>query len=162
MKAGEQLNYAVRLQTTALHWGGLRWWFTCPLGVNGKACGRRVQKLYLPHAGQYFGCRHCYHLSYDSRNEDARARAISKAQKIRVLLGASPSLYEEFPGKPRGMWWRTYRKLRKQSLQAENKYDALSGPILDQTALWIEQREKREGVVGHGRAQKRPGAKGGG
>jgi hypothetical protein len=55
VKAGEQLNYAVRLQTTALHWGGLRWWFTCPLGVNGKACGRRVQKLYLPHAGQYFG-----------------------------------------------------------------------------------------------------------
>ena len=162
VKTGERLNYAVRPQTTALHWGGLRWWFTCPLVVDGKPCGRRAQKLYLPIVGQYFGCRHCYHLAYDSRNEDARARAISKAQRIRVLLGGSASLYEQFPGKPRGMWWRTYRKLRKQSLQAEGKYSALSGPILEQTALRIERIEKREGIVGRGRAEKRPGGKGGG
>jgi hypothetical protein len=122
-KSGEQLNYAIRLETTRPHRGGLRWWFTCPVVVNGEPCGRRVQKLYLPpHQGPYFGCRHCYHLGYDSRNQDAKMRAILKAQRIRRRLGGSPSLYELFPEKPRGMWERTYRRLREQWLQAENTY----------------------------------------
>jgi len=96
--------------------------FTCPLVVNGKPCSRRVQKLYLPPQGQYYGCRHCYQLGYDSRNQDAKLRALSKAQNIRLRLGGSASLYEPFPGKPPRMWWRTYRKLREQSEQAESKY----------------------------------------
>jgi len=42
-------------------YGGLRWWFLCPL------CSRRVRKLYLPMDGAHqFGCRHCHALSYDS------------------------------------------------------------------------------------------------
>jgi hypothetical protein len=49
---GEQMNYAICLQTTIPHHGSLRWWFTCPLIVNGKRCERRVQKLYLPPRGR--------------------------------------------------------------------------------------------------------------
>src|SRR4051794_25517012 len=37
-------------------YGGARPYFICPGIVNGKACGRRVVKLYG--AGQYFLCRH--------------------------------------------------------------------------------------------------------
>ena len=59
----------VVLQTTHPHFGGLRWWFTCPLVVNGRPCRRRVGKLYLPPNGLYFGCRHCYDLTCRSCQE---------------------------------------------------------------------------------------------
>src|SRR5262245_37562472 len=62
-RTGESLDYAVDLQTTPAGFGGVRWWFTCPLVVNGRACQRRVGKLYLPPGGRYFGCRHCYRLT---------------------------------------------------------------------------------------------------
>ncbi|MBX3420038.1 MAG: hypothetical protein KF752_00640 [Pirellulaceae bacterium] len=38
----------VRLQTTPTQFGGQRWWFTCPLIVDGVACKRRAGKLQLP------------------------------------------------------------------------------------------------------------------
>jgi hypothetical protein len=31
-------DYVVRLQATVPTYGGLKWWFTCPLVVNGQAC----------------------------------------------------------------------------------------------------------------------------
>lgn len=62
-------NYKVGLTTTPCNLGGVRYWFICPLNTNGVYCGRRVGVLYLPPNGRYFGCRHCYNLSYESRNE---------------------------------------------------------------------------------------------
>jgi hypothetical protein len=59
----QSADYHVRLTTTRPRFGGLRWWFICPLLVNGQACNRRVGKLYLPPPDRYFGCRHCYHLT---------------------------------------------------------------------------------------------------
>lgn len=59
-------NYSIRLTTTRPRFGGLRWWFICPLTNQGRSCGRRVGKLYLPPHGRYFGCRHCYDLTYTS------------------------------------------------------------------------------------------------
>ena len=61
-----EMEYKADLTSTPCHYGGKRWWFKCPLVINGKYCGRRVGKLYL--GGKYFGCRHCYNLTYDSRN----------------------------------------------------------------------------------------------
>jgi hypothetical protein len=65
----DSAGYHVRLTTTEPRFGGLRWWFVCPLVVDGMACGRRVGKLYLPPLGRYFGCRRCYDLSYTSCQE---------------------------------------------------------------------------------------------
>lgn len=62
----------VELQTTPSAVGNVRWWFTCPLIVNGRSCGRRVGKLYLPPASRYFGCRHCHDLTYTSCQESHR------------------------------------------------------------------------------------------
>lgn len=67
-------DYKVQLVTTPCHLGGVRWWFICPLSKNGVYCGRRVGTLYLPPAGKYYGCRHCYDLSYESRNEPRHGR----------------------------------------------------------------------------------------
>ena len=94
-EAGDQMNYAIRLQTTVPHHGGLRWWFARPLVVNGIRCEHRVQKLYLPPRGRCYSCRHCYQLSYESRSQDARP--VAKAQRTRRRLGGSASLLELFP-----------------------------------------------------------------
>jgi hypothetical protein len=42
-QTGEKIDYKIALQTTQPHFGGLRWWFTCPLVVNDTYCGRRVR-----------------------------------------------------------------------------------------------------------------------
>jgi hypothetical protein len=76
--AGEQMDYRVNLTTTPLPWGGLRWWFLCPLVTGGRYCGRRVGKLCLPPGARYFGCRHCYRLAYTSSRE---------AHKFESVLG---------------------------------------------------------------------------
>lgn len=65
----QDINEPIPLETTPLHWGGVRWWFRCPLVIGGKPCRRRVSKLYLPPGGLYFGCRHCYDLTYTSSQE---------------------------------------------------------------------------------------------
>lgn len=65
----QPIEELVRLTATGRSGGGERWWFVCPLMVNGQPCGRRVAKLYLPPGGRYFGCRHCYDLTYTSAQE---------------------------------------------------------------------------------------------
>jgi hypothetical protein len=65
----DSATYPVELETTHPHFGGLRWWFLCPLVVRGQACSRRVGKLYLPPSARYFGCRNCHDLTYTSCQE---------------------------------------------------------------------------------------------
>ncbi len=65
----EQIEEPIELTWTPCRFGGRRWWFRCPLIRNGQLCGRRVAKLYLPPGGRYFGCRHCYDLTYTSAQE---------------------------------------------------------------------------------------------
>jgi len=60
-------DYIVQLETTPCNLGGVRYWFLCPLTMHNTPCGRRVGILYS--GGVYLGCRHCYNLSYDSRND---------------------------------------------------------------------------------------------
>ena len=67
-------DYKISLTTTPCNFGGVRYWFICPLSKNGVYCGRRTGTLYLASGGNYFGCRHCYDLSYESRNEPRLAR----------------------------------------------------------------------------------------
>lgn len=66
----KDIDYKVPLATTPCNYGGYRYWFICPLSVNSKYCSKRVGTLYK--SGDYFGCRHCYDLTYDSRNENRR------------------------------------------------------------------------------------------
>lgn len=72
----EDVRIQVRLQTTPTHFGGERWWFTCPLIVGGVACNRRVGKLHLPPGAKYFGCRTCHGLTYRSSQQAHQAERI--------------------------------------------------------------------------------------
>jgi hypothetical protein len=44
----EDVWIPIRMQTTPTQFRGERWWFTCPLIVDGVPCNRRAGKLYLP------------------------------------------------------------------------------------------------------------------
>ena len=74
--SGEETDYdyKVNLTTTPCNFGGVRYWFICPLSINSVYCGRRVATLYLTPGAKYFGCRNCYDLSYESRNETRSGR----------------------------------------------------------------------------------------
>lgn len=53
--------------STSCFFGGKRYWIECSARKNGNYCGRKVAKLYLGAGSNYFACRHCYGLSYQSR-----------------------------------------------------------------------------------------------
>ncbi len=66
----QEMDYKSYLIKTPCHLGGHRWWFECPLVKGGIPCKRRVGILY--EGGDYFGCRHCYELTYSSRKANKR------------------------------------------------------------------------------------------
>lgn len=103
--------------------GGRRRWFICP------SCCRRCRILY---GGSLLRCRKCYRLTYESQYEPAWGRAISRAQKIRERLGGSGSMDEGFPPKPKGMHWKTYRRLEAQDEAADQQFAVL-------LAGWMKQ-----------------------
>ena len=83
-RSGEKVDFKIYLQTTQPYFGGIRWWFTCPL----MGCNRRVTKLHSPPRGKYFGCRHCYDLTYTSCQENHKFDALYK--KIAKDVGTTP------------------------------------------------------------------------
>ncbi|MDD5129733.1 MAG: hypothetical protein PHS66_01580 [Candidatus Omnitrophica bacterium] len=58
----QNFEYRVDLVATSCNYGGVRYWFKCPLSILG--CDRRVGVLYR--VGNYFGCRNCFDLAYES------------------------------------------------------------------------------------------------
>jgi len=85
-----ELDYKAELTWTPCFFGGRRWWFICPLVVNGRACERRVGVLYLG-GGKYFGCRHCYDLTYTSCRDSHRFDGLF-ADIAKGIPGATPDM----------------------------------------------------------------------
>jgi hypothetical protein len=106
--------------------GGARAYFLCP----GAGCGRRVSVLYRRGA---FRCRHCHGLAYESQREDMRRRARRRADKLRARLGWPQQRAFALPigVKPKGMWSRTFERLRGYAIAAESVATAA------QVAHWV-------------------------
>lgn len=82
---GNPRDYRVRLESSRPPFGGLRWWWRCPV----VACGKRVQKLYLPPGSGIFACRSCHRLTYTSVQEhDARVDRLVRGGLERLPWGA--------------------------------------------------------------------------
>lgn len=79
----KEIDYKVYLATTKCNFGGKRYWFVCPLSVDGKYCGRRVGTLYS--GGDYYGCRHCYNLTYESRKLSGASKVAGKVISVPEL-----------------------------------------------------------------------------
>lgn len=63
----QDYNYVNPVVSTPCTFGGKRWWYICPLVLNGDPCHRRCRIVYLPPRSKYFGCRKCHQLTYESR-----------------------------------------------------------------------------------------------
>lgn len=113
----QEVDEVVEILQVPCRLGGSRPYFTCPGLVNGILCRRRVAKLYG--AGRWFLCRHCFRLAYASQREGALDRTRRRADKIRRRLGGQPGFLTRFPDRPKGMWHRTYERLRDQAIDAE-------------------------------------------
>jgi hypothetical protein len=118
--------------------GGQRVYLVCPGVVRGVLCGRHVAKLYGP--GRYFLCRHCYRLGHASQGDSASYRPHRRANKIRERLGGHAGTGWPFPERPKGMWRRTYERLREQAFAAEMRADDIS--VIDTERL-LERLDKR-------------------
>lgn len=136
----EDVNETVRIVRMPCRFGGARPYFVCPGVVNGTACCRRVAKLYGP--GRYFLCRHCYRLAHSSQSEDAQRRSMRRASKIRQRLGGNAGTASPLPPKPKGMWRRTYERLREQALNAEERADEA---LLPYVARLLARTNNRKG-----------------
>ena len=97
--------------------GGSRAYFICPGPGDRTDCGQRVAKLHL--SRRYFLCRLCNQLPYASQYEQPWQRALRRANKLKQRLGIDVGIAEPFPGKPKGMWVRTFACLLNEILQAE-------------------------------------------
>jgi len=117
----EDVEETVRIVRAPCRYGGARPYFICPGVVNGVPCGRRVVKLHG--SGRYFLCRHCYRLAHASQSEGAWDRALRRANKTRMRLGGEPGMEAPFPPRPKGMWRRTYERLRDEVFEAERLAD---------------------------------------
>ena len=123
--AEEDINYKITLTSTTCYFGGIRYWFVCPAIVNGINCGKRVGVLYL--WGRYFACRHCYNLTYGSRNENRRFRNFSLFYGI---LGLKK--LQEMEGKIKR---RCYAGKPTRKQKALNKFYLKLSPFLNQIRL---------------------------
>jgi hypothetical protein len=101
-KTREPIAYKTWLTTTNLHWGGVRWWFLCPLTTAGRSCGRRVRKLYLPPGGKYFDCRHCYDLTYQSCRDSHKYDGLINS--MAASLGFPIETIRDFINSDTGIW----------------------------------------------------------
>jgi len=75
---GQKINPTIYLTYTVCFYGGIRWWFKCPVVKNGVQCNKRVGVLYLTPRGKYFACRHCYNLTYRSCKENHKYDSLFK------------------------------------------------------------------------------------
>ena len=124
-----EYDYKANLTTTTCNLGGVRYWFVCPLSKGGVYCGRRVAKLYKAPGAGYFGYRHCYNLSYESRNESR----LGRFGQLGYLLKAERQM-EELSGQIKrdfynGKPTKKYRRL----LRMQNRLNVyLDSPSVDE------------------------------
>jgi len=114
----QDITQQIYIVDVPCRYGGTRPYFRCPGDMKGSgACSRRVTKLYS--AGPYFLCRHCYKLPYASQSENAWDRARRRAGKVRKRLDGDPHWDGPFPSRPKGMWRRTYDRVKAQAQATE-------------------------------------------
>jgi hypothetical protein len=116
----QDMDYRVRIEHTACHYGGQRAWWVCP----AVGCGRRVAVLY---GGKVYACMQCHRLNYQSTREAPDDQAIRRADKIRKRLGWEAGILNGNGDKPKGMHWTTFEQMERQHDAHVN--DALAGMV---------------------------------
>ena len=116
-------DYRIDLKSSVQPYGGVRWWFICPI------TGMRVAKLRLPRGAIQFASRQAYCLGYYTQRASPRDRAIRRMHKMRKRLNLGPGLQGEFE-KPSRMRWETFdREVAKLNAMEARAY-AYAAPAI--------------------------------
>lgn len=108
-----EMDFIVPLTTTPCNYGGVRYWFVCPLYKNEVYCGRRVGVIYS--IGKWFGCRHCGRITYASQMRGGILRGSSVS--IPDIEEAEKEVKRHYyKGKPT----RKYRRVMKMREKLDN------------------------------------------
>ncbi len=126
-KKDQTTDYKIKITTTPCYFGGVRYWFVCPLIHDGIACNRRVAILYLPSGASYFGCRHCYNLTYKTQQRHG-CRLYSTFSKYFDLCDKTKDLQEQVGNR---LWYagemtrkaKRLMKLRRKQLASDSLLD---------------------------------------
>ena len=122
----EWIDQRFSLDWSRCRYGGRRPWLRCGgLPKNSWQCQRRAAKLFR--VGDYFACRGCHGLVYASQQEMPLYRNVTQAQKLRQRLGGSEDIFDPFPDKPKGMHWRTFRRLVDRGARLEGAIHSIVG-----------------------------------
>jgi hypothetical protein len=105
----KDFDYKIPLTTTPCRYGGVRYWFICPCCKDGVYCGRRVGHLYKE--GDYFACRHCHNLTYESRNQSGIYRGFVSEPDVEDAWKAVKRTH--YRGKPTRKY-RCYMRLNER------------------------------------------------
>ena len=111
---GDPIVQQVEITTTNPHFGGVRYWLTCP------SCSGRARRLFL--VSTVLECVRCANMAYPSQSVAGYDWLRQKAQAIRIQLGASANLHEPFPARPKGMHRDKYARLWAAYLRYEQRY----------------------------------------
>lgn len=113
---GQPVRYRVDLLATPQPFGGVRWWFRCPV-TGGKAT-----KLILPRGGARLASREAWNLGYQTQRAGRLELVSRRAARVYRAIGGTGNWRDGPPDKPRWMRWETYSKgvLALRALKAEH------------------------------------------
>ncbi len=120
----KDFDYKIPLVTTSCRFGGQRYWFCCPWYANGVYCGRRVGVLYKN--GDYFACRHCYDLTYNSRNLSGFSRTAGQVISAPELERLESEVKRQYYA---GKMTRRYKRFLKKEEKATFQLMVVAGML---------------------------------
>ena len=129
----KDFDYKIPLTTTPCRYGGKRYWFTCPMFKSGVYCGKRVGTLYKD--GDLFACRHCYNLTYSSRNQGGRYRGFVSIPDVEEAEKEVKRMYY------RGQPTRKYRRYVRLNDKCEMGFIAMASRLDKNLARLINPKK---------------------
>jgi hypothetical protein len=98
----------ISITWTALHFGGQRAWWKCPV------CNERCAIIYF---GSKVACRTCLGLAYASNRTTKASKPFARARNLRARLKWPGGIVNGNGTRPKGMHWTTYAKRMSEMLQ---------------------------------------------
>ncbi|MEO8581966.1 MAG: hypothetical protein ABI425_05350 [Patescibacteria group bacterium] len=121
---GQKYPLKIYLTRTPCTYGGWRYWFLCPVPKNGLICGKRVGVLYK--VRNFFGCRHCFELTYTCRKRNDRHSMYSWFHATALMHRYERHLHEVKRVKHNHKFTKKYLRMEKSLVQFKEFLDKAS------------------------------------